>query len=203
MPKRYFVTAIGTDSGKTIASAILVKALGAEYWKPIQSGEEIRDTDTIKTLVPTSKFHKEAYLLKEPMSPHAAARIDGVSIDMSLVKTPDHTQDLVIEGAGGLMVPLNDYNLIADLIPQFECETVLVSNLYLGSINHTLLSINELKRRRVAVKGIIFNGDRNQESVDFILKYSGYRELLQIEREAEINLEVIEKYAEKLKQNWK
>lgn len=194
---KYFVTAIGTDSGKTLVSAILCKATGFSYWKPIQAGLEERDSNTITSLLPNVVVHNESYCLTEPMSPHAAAKIDKVEIDPVQIKVPQG--DVIIEGAGGIMVPLHDNYHIADLIQAMICEVILVCNLYLGSINHSLLTINELKSRKIKVKGIIFNGEPNQESEEHILSYSGYEKLLHILPENEITTDVVEKYASQLK----
>lgn len=194
----YFVTAIGTHSGKTLVSAILVEALQADYYKPIQSGTEEIDYQTIEgysnnhyCMVYPSQFQ-----LKTPASPHYAAKIDGIEIRVADILYPDTHNTLVIEGAGGLMVPLNEKGeFMADLIQSIDCEVILVINLYLGCINHTLLTVNELKRRNIKVKGIVFNGDSTQETEQIILKESGYRCLLHVKRETEITQEVIKKYA--------
>jgi dethiobiotin synthetase len=196
----YFITAIGTDSGKTVVSAIVTEALQADYWKPIQAGFP-RDTDAVQSLVSnnTSVFHKEAYLLQAPMSPHAAARQENITIDLAKIVPPATNNHLVIEGAGGLMVPLNNKEFIADLIQQLKVEVVLISNIYLGSINHTILTINELQRRNIPVKGIIFNGTVNQDSIDFILQYSGYPYLLHVKQEEKIDRSTISRYATALR----
>jgi dethiobiotin synthetase len=201
MRKGYFVSAIGTDSGKTVVSAILMKALNAEYWKPVQSGYP-RDTETVQKLTafPQERFHAERYLLKTPASPHASARIDGVEIKMKDFQLPEGQRPLVVEGAGGLMVPINDHDFILDLIRQFSLELILVSNLYLGNINHTLLSVEVLKKYEIPVKGIIFNGPPNAESQSIILKHSGYRELLHVLEEKDMNAGIVDRYADKLKE---
>lgn len=193
---RYFVTAIGTDSGKTVVSSILCKATGYAYWKPVQAGIVEKDKNTIGDLVPNVVIHNEAYCLNEPMSPHAAAKIDKVTISPNAFKVPK--EDLIIEGAGGVMVPLNNDFFIVDLIQQIDCEVILVCNLYLGSINHSLLTINELKSRGIKVKGIVFNGPANKESELFILNYSGYTDLLHISQEVEITKSKIDYYANKI-----
>jgi dethiobiotin synthetase len=201
----YFVTAINTDSGKTLVSAILTHALQADYWKPIQSGDEIRDTDVVRGLVDNNHClcHDEAYLFKTPIAPHAAAKLEGKVIDLDRILIPDSDNaDLVIEGAGGILVPLNDTHFVIDLVPKFAAEVILVSNIYLGSINHTLLTINELKRRNIKVKGIVFNGPENKETEEFILNYSGYKCLLRIHPEKVINQEIVNRYAIKLFENW-
>jgi dethiobiotin synthetase len=199
---QYFVTAIGTDSGKTLVSAILCQALGATYFKPVQAGFP-RDTDTVATLVSHPKFsiHPEAYVLQSPASPHAAARIDGVEIHLPSIPLPALQGPLVVEGAGGLMVPLNDRELVIDLIGQSGLEIILVSNLYLGSINHTLLSLEAIKSRNLPFKGIVFNGPSNPESERIILSRAGVPCLLRVEQESELSPEVIKKYAEKIKEH--
>ncbi len=192
-----FVTAIGTDSGKTLASAILVEALKADYWKPVQAGLEETDRDAVQSLISNDKtvIHPEAYALKEPMSPHASAEREGVVVELDKIELPSTENHLVIEGAGGILVPLNDEDYVIDIAQKYDLETILVSNLYLGSINHTLLSINELKRRGVKLKGIIFNGPSNPDSERIILKEAGCPCLLRIAQEDEVNKEVVKSYA--------
>lgn len=197
--KRFFVTAIGTDSGKTLASAILCKALGADYWKPIQSGEPT-DSDTIKRLCPKVAVHPEAYKLHMPASPHAAAKAEGLTLSLDRIKAPATSNPLVIEGAGGCLVPINDQHFVIDLVPHLSAEIVLVANLYLGSINHTLLSWKLLQERGYPVAGIIFNGDSAPESERIILHHTGYRKLLHIARHETITPTLIEDYATELYQ---
>ena len=200
----YFITAIGTDSGKTVASAILCEALKADYWKPIQCGEP-RDTDSVKSLISNgnTSFHNEEYFLKKPASPHDAANEEGVEININHIKKTYselkiNNSTLIIEGAGGLLVPLNDNDFLVDIPEQLNIPVILVCNLYLGSISHTLLSINELKRRKINVAGIIFNGESNLESERIILHHSEYKKLLHILPEKVITKEVVRRYAEKL-----
>src|SRR5258708_4824310 len=199
----YFVTAIGTDSGKTFFSAILCEALQADYWKPVQAGMP-RDADTVRSLLSNSisKIHNETYLLGTPASPHAAAQRDGIVIQMEKFVTPQTNHDLVIEGAGGCLVPLNEIDFVIDLAKRFKSQVILVSNLYLGSINHTLLSADYLKKNKFDVKGIVFNGESNLESEEIILKHTGYKCLLRIEQEEEVTKEIVKKYANLLKENW-
>jgi dethiobiotin synthetase len=200
----YFVTAIGTDSGKTFFSAILCEALQADYWKPVQAGMP-RDADTVTNLLsnPVTKIHAETYLLGTPASPHASAKRDGVTIQMEKFVVPQTSRDLVIEGAGGCLVPLNDIDFVIDLAKRFKSQVILVSNLYLGSINHTLLSADYLRKNKFEVKGIIFNGESNPESEEIILKHTGFDCLLRMNEEEEITKEVVKKYAGLLKKNWK
>jgi dethiobiotin synthetase len=199
----YFVTAIGTDCGKTLFSAILCEALKADYWKPVQAGFP-RDSDTVKSLLSNNvtHFHPETYLLNTPASPHAAAKIDGVTIDLNTFSLPQTEKDLIIEGAGGCLVPLNDDDFVISLAKKFKAEVILVSNLYLGSINHTLLSADYLKRNNFPVKGIVFNGPSNPESERIILKHTGYRCLLQINQEETVTNETVMKYANQLRLSW-
>jgi dethiobiotin synthetase len=201
--KNIFVTAIGTDSGKTLVSAILCEALGAHYWKPIQAGYP-RDTEVVESLVsnPSFRSYPETYLLKTPASPHAAAKIDGVTIKISDFELPS-AERLVIEGAGGCMVPVNDSEFVIDLAGSLPCEIILVSNLYLGSINHTMLTLELLRSRKLPLKGIIFNGPRNAESERIILHHSGLPCLLRIDKEETINRPCVSRYAGEIKKNLK
>src|SRR6478609_1676688 len=188
----YFVTAIGTDSGKTFFSAILCEALKADYWKPIQAGLP-RDAETVRSLLSNSvsKIQAETFLLKTPASPHAAAKLDGVKIELENFKLPETKNNLVIEGAGGCMVPINDEDFVIALAKKFDVEIILVSNLYLGSINHTLLTAYYLKSQKLKVKGIVFNGPANAESENIILKHTGFQCLLRIEQESKIDKDVV------------
>jgi dethiobiotin synthetase len=173
--KLLFVTGIGTGIGKTIVSAILVESLKADYWKPIQSGDlDNSDTIKVKSLVSNTKsvFHPEAYRLTQPYSPHKSAALDGIEINTLGITTPITDNQLVIEGAGGLMVPLNNDFLMIDLIQQLDVEVVLVVKHYLGSINHTLLSLDALKSRKIPLKAVIFNGDPDQSSEEIITRYA-------------------------------
>jgi dethiobiotin synthetase len=196
--KRYFISGIGTGVGKTVMSALLCEALQADYWKPIQAGDlENSDTLTAKGLVSNSKthFHKEAYQLPFALSPHASAENAGMKIDISQIQVPQTNNTLVIEGAGGLMVPINYETLFIDLLPLWNVEVVLVSRHYLGSINHTLLSADLLKQRNIWVKGIVFNGDENLQSESVILKLSGLKMLGRIPETSAIDKQYIKNHA--------
>jgi len=199
----YFVTAIGTDCGKTFFSAILCEALQADYWKPVQAGFP-RDADAVKNLLSNavSKIQPEAFVLNTPASPHAAAKLDGVTIALENFKIPLTKNNLVVEGAGGCLVPLNDHDFVISLAKKFEAQVILVSSLYLGSINHTLLSADYLKRQKYNVKGMVFNGPSNPESEEIILKHTGYPCLLRMEQEPVITKEVVVKYAKQLRRSW-
>lgn len=192
--KPLFVTGIGTGIGKTITAAVLVEKLKADYWKPVQAGDlDNSDTLKVKSLVAnqTTVFHPEAYRLTQPYSPHKAAALDGITIDENKITLPNTTNQLVIEGAGGLMVPLNDHFLMIDLIKQLKADVVLVSQNYLGSINHTLLSIEALKQRDIPVKGIIFNGEANSSTEEFITSYTGITMLGRLPNMKEIDRESV------------
>ena len=158
--KNIFITGIGTEIGKTIAAAIATEALQADYWKPIQSGD-LENSDTIKVqkMVSNSKtvFHPESYKLNTPLSPHASAEIDGVFIEIDKINRPKTENNLIIEGAGGLLVPINNRENIADLIKPTD-KVVLVTKHYLGSINHTLLSYEYLKKQGINDIAIWING---------------------------------------------
>lgn len=194
--KKIIVAGIGTDTGKTVASAILCTALNADYWKPVQAGDlENSDSKKIKEWVPKTTIHPEAYQLSQPMSPHAAAAIDKVQIKEGALVIPETENALVIELAGGLMVPMRPDYLNIDWVEKTSLPVVLVADYYLGSINHTLLTWELLQSRNVPVEGIIFNGEKNQASFEVILQRTQAKCLLEISREKEINSSTIEKYA--------
>ena len=198
---RLFVTGIGTEVGKTIASSILVENLKADYWKPIQAGElENSDSIKVKNLISNTKsvFHSESYKLKEPMSPHAAAERDNITIELLKIIPPKTDNHLVIEGAGGVFVPLNKEDCILDIIPKTNSEVIIVSRHYLGSINHTLLTIKALQDRNISIKGIIFSGDENKDTENIIIKMTGIKFLFRINEEIEFNKEIIKKYAQQI-----
>ncbi|MEJ6979281.1 dethiobiotin synthase [Pedobacter sp. P351] len=192
--KPLFISGIGTDIGKTVVSAILVERLKADYWKPIQSGDlDNSDTKKVRALVSNtiSMFHQESYQLSQPFSPHKSAAIDGIEIDLKLISQPQTSKKLVIEGAGGLMVPLNKSQYIADLISHLDAEVILVVKHYLGSINHTLLSLELLKNRNIPLKGIIFNGETDSYSEQAILDHSKLSILGRVPMVNELNPEKI------------
>lgn len=197
--KRIFVTGIGTDVGKTVAAAIICEALQADYWKPVQTGSYFStDSDKLKKYITNARtqIHPESYVLRQYMSPHAAAELEGKHITLDSINVPKTDNTLVIEGAGGIMVPLNEKEFIVDLIIKCEAEVVLVIQNYLGSINHSILSIDALKFRNIPVMGIVFNGPPHKLSEDIILSYSGLKCLGRIQKEAVINRDVVTRYAE-------
>lgn len=166
-----FITGIGTGIGKTVVAAILTESLKADYWKPVQSGDlDNSDTMKVQALISNNKtaFHPEAYRLTQPYSPHKSAALDGIEIDLSSFELPETDNTLIIEGAGGLMVPLNNKDLMIDLIKKLDAEVVLVIQHYLGSINHSLLSLEALYGRNIPIRAIIFNGDSDEYSENVI-----------------------------------
>ncbi|WBL25413.1 dethiobiotin synthase [Zunongwangia sp. HGR-M22] len=205
MKQSYFITGIDTEVGKTMISAIVTEALEADYWKPIQAGDlDNSDTHKVERLISNkkTKFHKNAFALKTPMSPHAAAEIDGIAVSSKTIIRPETDNDLVVEGAGGLLVPISDSETIADLI-QPEDKVILVSRHYLGSINHTLLSIEALRSRGLDCFGIIYSGNETKTTEDIIQKMSGVPVIGRVEEEEEFTAEVINKYADKFRENLK
>lgn len=200
---KLFITGIGTDVGKTIASAIITQALEADYWKPIQAGDlDNSDSHKIQRYISndTTIIHENSYKLNTPASPHLAASIDGITIDLKNITDPKTKNHLVIEGAGGILVPLNDTDCIIDLI-QPDYKVIIVSRHYLGSINHTLLTFEALKSRNIKVAGIIFSGDENTASESIILKKTQAHCIGRIENEPYFDQNVIRYYADKFRDN--
>ena len=194
----YFVTGISTEVGKTVISAVITQALEADYWKPVQAGDLHRtDSDKVADWLSNERsvVHPTTYRLNTPMSPHAAADIDGVRINLDDLERPDTKNHLVIEGAGGLLVPLNENDTIADLIRPGD-RVILVSRHYLGSINHTLLSVDAIKARGLDLFGIIFVGEEHPTTESIIAKMSGIRVLGRMGEEPYIDEHVVSEYAE-------
>lgn len=200
---KLFITGISTDVGKTIASAIIVEALEADYWKPIQAGDiENSDSHKIKSLVSNDKtvIHHNSYLLNTPASPHLAAAIDGVKIELKQIKEPQTKNHLIIEGAGGIFVPLNDADCVIDLI-QPDYKVIVVSRHYLGSINHTLLTIEALHNRKMTIAGIVFSGEENKSTESIILSKTGIKCIGRIDHEPYFDENVIKEYADQFREN--
>lgn len=198
--KPLFITGIGTGVGKTITSAIIVEKLKADYWKPVQSGDlNHTDTDRVRSLVSNSAtvFHPESYRLTQPFSPHKSAKLDNVTIDLNSIELPLTDNQLIIEGAGGLMVPLNDTDLMIDLIQKFNAEVILVSQNYLGSINHTLLSIEALKSRNITINRLVICGKQDISSEEAIKVRNDLKTIYIPEFEVISNI-VIREFAESL-----
>ncbi len=192
------IVGIHTGIGKTIVSAILTEAMQADYWKPVQAGNlDATDTMEVKKLVsnPSSIFYKEAYLLQEPMSPHAAAEKEGIEIDIEKIKLPDPDRLTIVETAGGLLSPITPLKTNLDLVVSLGLPVVLVSKNYLGSINHTMLTYEVLNKNQIEIKGIIFNGPENPASESFILSNTGLIKLLAIKEEPSLDKVKVKHYA--------
>jgi dethiobiotin synthetase len=157
----------GTGVGKTVASAVLACGLKGSYWKPIQTGRR-KDSDKIKKWVPECICYEERYLLKAPTSPHYAASAEGITLASEDFFIPNHLGPLIIELAGGALVPLNDRELLIDIFIEKKCPFILVSRHYIGSINHTLLTLEALKKRGAALIGVIFVGNDRQQAEEAI-----------------------------------
>lgn len=198
----YFITAIGTDSGKTLIAAALAKAINADYWKPIQAGFPT-DSDTVKALTRDDiRIHPEHIILKTPASPHAAAALENIELTIRDITVPTTKNKLIIEGAGGCMVPLNKGEMMIDLVPHFDAEIILISNNYLGSINHTLLSIELIKKRGYKLKGIIFNGPPNKSTEDVILEYTQVPCIHKVLLLDSVNYDSIDNLSSELRISW-
>ncbi|MEL6659591.1 MAG: dethiobiotin synthase [Bacteroidota bacterium] len=202
--KQFFVSGISTEVGKTVCSAILVSALQADYWKPVQSGD-LHQTDSMRvaswngTSLSDSRFHPETYRLTEPMSPHASAAIDGVHIHLSDFQLPETKAPMIIEGAGGLLVPLNSKDTILDLMAQLQLPVILVSRNYLGSINHTLLSIAQLRQREIPIAGLVFNGPVTPTTESVIEQMTQIPVLFRIPELDHVSLPAIQELAQRLR----
>lgn len=205
MSQRIFITGIGTGVGKTITSACVVEALQADYWKPVQTGlTDGTDTDTVKSLIsnPVSVCHREAYCLEAPASPHLAARLEDVNINVKRILELAHSiqpssRPLVIEGAGGLMVPLTEQVFTIDFIQQLEAKVIIVAQNYLGSINHALLTAQVLRQRAIPVLGWIFSGEYHTNETE-VIGWSGYPLLGRVPHTALIDRAFVKEQAEKL-----
>jgi len=173
------------------------EALEATYWKPIQAGDLVNsDSIKIKNLTENVTVLKEGVKLSQAMSPHAAARIDGVKLGVLDFSLPKIDGNFIVEGAGGLMVPLNsDGLMIADIIEEFKLPVIIVSRHYLGSINHTLLTVEVLKNRGVVIKGIVFVGQENRDTEEIILSTTGLKMIARIPEVNVITKEFIKEQA--------
>jgi dethiobiotin synthetase len=200
--KKYVISGIGTDVGKTVVSAIVAQALNADYWKPIQSGElDNSDSHKIDRLTNDCvQVLPERFRLTEPLSPHASAAIDGVQLQLSDFTLPETKRNLLVEGAGGLMVPINDSDLLIDAFKQWGLPIIIVSRHYVGSINHTLLTIEALKNRGITIKGLVFVGEENPATESFILNHSKVPFLMRIPLVSEVTTNFVQQQAELVKE---
>lgn len=194
------VTGCSTSVGKTIASAIITKAISGNYFKPIESG--LSDTSRIKKFLKQTDCHlfSPAYSLKAPLSPHHAAQLENIEIEPTQIKLPDTTKPLIVETAGGILVPLRKDFLAIDLFSKWQAFWIVVSKNYLGSINHTLLTIEALKSRGITPSFLIFTGRENRESEEAILQNSGVKLLGRINKEKRFSKKRIGELAKQWKE---
>jgi dethiobiotin synthase len=189
--KHLFVTGTDTGVGKTVVSAILTGGISANYWKPIQCGLQGQtDTEFVQEVTGLSAdhFHKETYRLTQPLSPHAAAEMDNVQIDSEKLCLPKANcgRTLIVEGAGGIMVPLNQDFYMLDLMKKLDIPILLVARSTLGTINHTLLSLQALRSHGLTVLGIVMNGPRHRGNKEALEKYGEIKVLAEVEPIAEM-----------------
>lgn len=199
--KQFIITGIGTDVGKTVVSSIVSEALQATYWKPVQAGDlDNSDSIKVKRLTKNVTVLPEAFCLNEPMSPHAAAKLDGIEITSENLNLPSVSGNFIVEGAGGIMVPINSVGfLYVDAFAQWGLPAIVVSRHYLGSINHTLMTIKILRSRGIEIEGIIFVGDEHSTTEEAILSNTGLRQIARIPMAEEVNQAFILGQAEIIK----
>lgn len=204
MSKKIIVTGIGTDVGKTVVAAILTKALDGEYWKPIQCGpSEDSDTECVAHLLDSAqtRIHAPAYTFQTPCSPHAASKLEKKSIDPFSIQPQETRRPLIIETAGGVLVPLDLHTTMLDLFQTWQASWVIVSKHYVGSINHTLLTLEALKARNIDVQLLIFNGEKNESSIEAICTFSKITTYLELAQEKRCSKEMVDCYAKKWKRS--
>ena len=176
-----FVTGTDTGVGKTLVSAWLVRSWHADYWKPVQSGtDDGRDADVVRAAAPDAVIHDSVFSLAAPLSPHEAARREGVAIRLEDFCLPATPRSLVVEGAGGVLAPLNDRHFVVDLIVRLGLPALVVARSGLGTINHTLLTVEALRRRDVTIAGIVLNGPAepaNRQAIEHFAKLPVVAEL--------------------------
>ncbi|MGF1670871.1 MAG: dethiobiotin synthase [Balneolaceae bacterium] len=196
LPERLFISGTDTGIGKTVVSSVLVRGLQAGYWKPVQAGMEPQtDTEFVQrvTQLENSHFYRESYKLKTPMSPHAAAAREGIKISLDKIKEPHYKQKhLIIEGAGGLIVPLNDKETMIDLIKKMDIPVLLVVKSGLGTLNHTLLSLQALRHRDIPVFGIVMNGEPHESNEEAIRNFGDINNIYRLNRLEKLNSSTLE-----------
>jgi len=191
-----FVTGTGTDVGKTIVSAWLARCWGADYWKPVQTGAAAHlapgsDAAEVARLAPGTVIHPSAMVLPEPLSPHEAARLAGTRIDVDTLIPPVTARPLVIEGAGGALVPLNDSLLMADLMVRFGLPVLVAAHTGLGTINHTLLTLEALRARGLAVRGVVLSGEPDAANREAITRFGRVAILAELPRLSAVTPETL------------
>ena len=201
----FIIAGIHTGIGKTLCSAIICQATGYDYWKPVQAGS-LEDSDSIfvkKNVTNTSvRIHPEEYRLNTAASPHIAAEIDGIEIKKENIILPKSNNRIIVETAGGLMSPFSKTFFNIDLPGHLNLPVILVSNNYLGSINHTLLSVEALQKRNIEIKGIVFSGEKVESTQSFILEYTKLTLLFSIPFLNKIDAETIANFASTIKLNF-
>lgn len=202
LPDRFFVTGTDTEVGKTVVCAMLALGLGAKYWKPVQSGAvEGLDSRLVQELacLDFTRIIPEQYIFSEPLSPHLAAALENRTIEPDRIRLPQDDSPLIVEGAGGLLVPLNRGFLMADLIRQLDLPVLIVSRNMLGTINHTLLTIEALKHRGLRIEGVILNrGVKNQDHLEAIEQLGRVKVLGQMEELPGINSSILRQVFDEL-----
>jgi len=193
MASRFIIAGTDTDIGKTVFAAALTLALGGNYWKPVQSGIEYVDTKVVQDItgLADEHFFPERYVLTEPLSPHLAAEIDGVDLDVKDIIVPESSRPLVIEAAGGLMVPLTRKALQINLFKRWGIPIILCARTGLGTLNHTLLSLEAMRSREMNVHGVVFIGDENEDNMRTIGEVSGAKILGRLPLLGELNPEIL------------
>lgn len=194
IPKKIFITGTDTGIGKTFISAILTQGLGAKYWKPIQAGNKFpTDTQWIQSIcnLPETHFIKERYCLTHPVSPNQAAEKQGIQIQLNDFELPNDEDSLIIEGAGGLLVPINKKHTVLDLIQYFNIPVLIVARSGLGTLNHTLLTLQQLNQKSIPILGIVLNGDHHSDNKKSLELFGKVPILAEIEKQNEIHSECL------------
>lgn len=205
MSRKISILGIHTDIGKTVTSAVMTEALQADYWKPVQAGD-LNNSDSIKIKKwisnPKSIVHEEAIRLQMAASPHTAAKQENKQYNFKEFTVPLTSNILLIETAGGIFSPVDDQHTMLDMAEYFQWQTVLVTKNYLGSINHTLLCLEAIKRRNIAILALIVNGERNESSEAFIRNYADIKHVIHVPELKEINQATIRQAAAGFQKQW-
>ncbi|MEC4117516.1 dethiobiotin synthase [Myroides phaeus] len=202
MKQQLFITGIGTEIGKTVVSAAFVQRFQADYWKPVQSGDlHLTDTEKVSKLVDSHLVaHPESYRFELAASPHKSARKEGVTIEDSKIKLPQTANNLIVEGAGGLYVPMAKGYYMIDLIERLALPTVLVVRNYLGCINHAILSIEALKVRHIPIAYLVLNGEFDSDTYDAIVEnIDSTTQIVRLPELTEVNAKAIKKISQYIK----
>ena len=198
---RFFITAIGTEIGKTAVASVLVEAFRADYWKPIQCGNlDASDTQTIQTRASFPvKCHPERFRLQAPKSPHLAAAYEGISIQLTDFTLPITDNALIVEGAGGVLVPLNESSFMLDLMEKLQLPVLIVTRNYLGSLNHTFLTVEILRRSGIPLAGLVFNGPFDEELEPFVARKTKLPILFRMDAHSLLTPAIVARYASSLR----